>query len=318
MPLLGTRGAGSAKGFGFGASAAGPSSGQQAYTSPGTYTWVAPSGVTSVSAAVVGSGGNGAGGTAQTFICPCDGLLHYFSQGGGGGGGGALAYVNNISVTPGASYTVTVQPANSSKTTTTNTSFSTFVVAGSGLTANYCNAASRGEVVTGTGYAGGVSGSSNGRDSTTSYPAMSGAGGGGAGGYAAAGGTGGCFATSGQTKTGGGGGGGGGGNTGGRGGGGGGGAQVFGTLSPWCATTGTGGGATGVGGSSVYSNGGSGGTGTTGGVGGDGGNLGGGGGGGGVLAGGATGSGGAGGFGGVRIIWPGTTRQYPSTGTNSV
>jgi hypothetical protein len=36
------------------------------------------------------------------------------------------------------------------------------------------------------------------------------------------------------------------------------------------------------------------------------------------LAGGATGSGGAGGFGGVRIIWPGTTRQYPSTGTNSV
>lgn len=58
--------------------------GQVAYTTPGAYTWVAPAGVTSVSAMVVAGG---AGGT-------------YFN----GGGGGALVYINNAPVTPGASY----------------------------------------------------------------------------------------------------------------------------------------------------------------------------------------------------------------------
>ena len=56
--------------------------GQQAYTTAGTFTWVAPAGVTSVSAVVVGPGFTGAGG--------------------------ALAYTNNISVTAGSSYTVKV------------------------------------------------------------------------------------------------------------------------------------------------------------------------------------------------------------------
>jgi len=67
-----------------------PPTGQQAYTTPGTYTWVAPARVTSVSVVCVGAGG-GAG--------------TYF---GGGGGGGALAYKNNVSVIPGQSYTVVV------------------------------------------------------------------------------------------------------------------------------------------------------------------------------------------------------------------
>lgn len=65
--------------------------GQQAFTSQGTYSWTAPASVTSVSVVVVGGGGSGAK-----------------SHDAQGGGGGALAYKNNISVTPGTSYTVRV------------------------------------------------------------------------------------------------------------------------------------------------------------------------------------------------------------------
>jgi hypothetical protein len=67
--------------------------GQQQYTTPGTYSWIAPSGVTSVSVFAVGGGGGGG-------ICS--------SQGGGGGGGGGTAYMNNFSVTPGTAYAVIV------------------------------------------------------------------------------------------------------------------------------------------------------------------------------------------------------------------
>jgi hypothetical protein len=56
--------------------------GQQAFTTPGLFTWVAPSGVTSVSAVAVGGG---------TYV-----------------GGGALGYRNNITVVPGTSYSVRV------------------------------------------------------------------------------------------------------------------------------------------------------------------------------------------------------------------
>lgn len=55
--------------------------GQQAFTTAGTFSWVAPAGVTSVSVVAVG---------------------------GGGGSGGGLGYKNNISVTPGSSYAVVV------------------------------------------------------------------------------------------------------------------------------------------------------------------------------------------------------------------
>ena len=66
--------------------------GSQSYTTAGTYSWVAPSGVTAVSVVVVGGGGGGE------------------SSAGGynGGGGGGLRYGNNISVTPSSSYTVVV------------------------------------------------------------------------------------------------------------------------------------------------------------------------------------------------------------------
>ncbi len=55
--------------------------GQVLYTNPGNYTWICPGGHTSVSVVCVGAGG---------------------------GGGGALAWKNNISVTPGQAYAVVV------------------------------------------------------------------------------------------------------------------------------------------------------------------------------------------------------------------
>jgi len=64
--------------------------GQQAYTTAGSYTWVCPDGVTSVSVVCIGGGG----------------MSSNISNGGGGGGG--LDYVNDISVIPGSSYTVVV------------------------------------------------------------------------------------------------------------------------------------------------------------------------------------------------------------------
>lgn len=88
MPVLCTIGAASVRSFGRSSVSAPP--GQTAYTTPGTYSWVAPAGVTSVS--VVAVGGGGASENPPTT----------------GGGGGGLRYRNNISVTPGASYTVVV------------------------------------------------------------------------------------------------------------------------------------------------------------------------------------------------------------------
>ena len=68
----------------------------QTFTTAGTYSWVAPSGITSVAALVVGGGG----GVRQT--------VGSTSTPYGGGGGGGLAYKNAQSVTPGTSYTVVV------------------------------------------------------------------------------------------------------------------------------------------------------------------------------------------------------------------
>lgn len=66
--------------------------GEAVFTSVGNSSWVAPAGVSTVSVVAVGAGG----GSSQT------------SSGGGGGAGGALAWKNNISVTAGTSYTITV------------------------------------------------------------------------------------------------------------------------------------------------------------------------------------------------------------------
>ena len=65
-----------------------PPTGQQAYTTAGTFSWTAPAGVTSVSVVAIGAGGGG-----STY---------------GGGGGGGLGWKNNITVVPGNTYTVRV------------------------------------------------------------------------------------------------------------------------------------------------------------------------------------------------------------------
>lgn len=145
------------------------------YDVPGTYTFIAPAGVTSVSAICVGGGGGGSSNGS-----------------GGGGGGGALAYGNNISVTPLTSYTVNVGiggvggiangagPGNGGQS-----SFIT-VSANGGNPANYSVGGTGGTVGAGSGGAGGRGGDGS----------AAGGGGGGAGGYSGAGGIGGYGNTS--------------------------------------------------------------------------------------------------------------------------
>ena len=64
------------------------------YTTPGSYSWTCPAGVTSVCVVAIGGGGAGSNGNTA-------------GEGGAAGGGG-LGWKNNISVTPGQSYTVVV------------------------------------------------------------------------------------------------------------------------------------------------------------------------------------------------------------------
>jgi hypothetical protein len=259
------------------------------YTTPGTFTWVAPAGVTSVSAVVVGGGGPG--GAGDGAAC-----------GGSGGGGGALSYANNIAVTPGTGYTVVVGAGG----TTCAGGFSNFRCSARATGGNRGansggNGGTGGTVTIGTGGAGGAGGDRiGGRDT-------SGAGGGGAGGYTAAGGRGGNYTGSGRfvgvSSNGGGGGGGSPNNVSTNGGGGGGGVGIFGQGS-----NGTGGNICGQCG--IHGQGGSGGlptsTSCTSNAGGSYG-----GGGGGAYFSNTSRPSGAGGA--VRIVWPGNTRSFPST-----
>ena len=133
-----------------------------AYTTPGTYSWVAPTGVTSVAAVAIGGGRAGSNG----FYC-CGSPI-----GGGGGQGGSLSYRNSQSVTPGASYTVTVGAGGSGSSGAGggNSSFVSsavlFALGGNGTGSN-------------AGTFSSIGGSSYGNAST-----CNGGGGGGAGGYA--------------------------------------------------------------------------------------------------------------------------------------
>lgn len=72
-----------------------PPTGAGSYTTAGTYTFVVPTGVYSISAVLVGGG--------AAAIQPTTAQA---SSGGGGGGG--LRYINSLPVTPGESITVTV------------------------------------------------------------------------------------------------------------------------------------------------------------------------------------------------------------------
>jgi len=178
--------------------------GQCAFTTAGTYSWVAPAGITSVSAVVVGGGG----GVVQDLCAPF--------TGGAGGGGGELRYKNNsISVTPGCSYTVVVG-CRGQNTGSSGTS-SYFVGVGT-LKANGGAGISSFGTAGGAGGSGGVgTGGGNGGTGGNAFcTGCGGGGGGGAGGYAGAGGNGGNNGgNAGSAGAGGGGGGGGGGAVGG-------------------------------------------------------------------------------------------------------
>jgi hypothetical protein len=183
----------------------GGGSGSQYFQTAGTFSFVAPAGVTSVCVVCIGP------------------TLQWANNSYYGRGGGGLGWKNNIAVTPGSSYTVVVGDSN-----TGNDSYfiSTGTVKGGAAQ----------DPSTGGGYVGDGGGNGgNGGDNTGSG---SGAGGGGAGGYAGNGGRGGDRgANSGfNAATSSGGGGGGAGGTSGSFGAGGGGVSVYGI-----GTTGAGG-----------------------------------------------------------------------------
>lgn len=151
--------------------------GESVYTNPGTYTFVAPANITSVSVVCVGS--------TLTWA----NNLKY------GRGGGGLGYKNNIPVTPGSSYTVVVGTDNVDSyfinpttvkggSATGNSTGGTFVGDGGG------NGGDGGASVSGVGAGGGGAGGYNGNGGNggnsgtyngNAAAAGSGGGGGGAG-----------------------------------------------------------------------------------------------------------------------------------------
>jgi len=159
--------------------------GQQAYTTAGTFTWVAPAGVTSVSVVAVGAG---ARSSLPANCYPA------------GGGGGGLGYINNYSVIGGNSYTVIVGAGTSASggassfvntstvrggggTSSTSPTGGTFTGAGGGNGGNSL----WDTVCVGGGGAGGYAG--NGGGGRTQYEnGISGSGGGGGGGKSSGGG----------------------------------------------------------------------------------------------------------------------------------
>jgi len=270
-------------------SSTGPA-GQAAYTTPGTYTWTAPAGVTAVSVVAIGGGSSGKFGGA-TY----NGL---YSNAGGGGG---LGWRNCISVTPGVGYTVVVGaggvPSGQMYYGGIAGADSYFInattVKGGGAPAALngpVNSPGGRYVGDGGGYGG--TGGFEDADYQTS-------GGGGAGGYSGNGGYGGPNGVPGGAGEGGGGGGGSGGvtGTGGSPGAGGGGTGIFGQGSN--GTRGYNAGAGGGGGSGGTAGGGAGDTNRNGGL----------------YGGGGASQTHAGGDGAVRIIWGGG-RSFPNNAAN--
>jgi hypothetical protein len=275
--------------------------GQQAFITEGCYTWVAPTGVTSVSVVTVGA----SRGDAST---------------GYGTAGAGLGYKNNYSVTPGSSYNVKVGTPNSNTTNMTSYFVSDAVVAGRGPTIYIAS-----RYLCGGTYVGDGGGNGGNAYTGCAFNAAS-ASGGGAGGYSGNGGS-----SKGNGDTGNSGAGGGGGAAGSfrtqyNGGGGGGGVGILGQGSNGAGGVPTVGGA---GQTSTSSGGGGGSGGQAGGsasvtldCGGGasppfsgsakGGDYGGGGGRNNCGFGGITLGGGKG---AVRIIWPGCARTFPSTRT---
>lgn len=291
--------------------------GQAAFTTPGTFEWVCPNDVFTVSVVCVGGGGGGDAG---------DDLIGV----GGGGGGGALAYRNNIEVVAGQTYTIIVGSGGLAQITvngtttqesisgTASSAFSCVAGGGAngtrstggGIGIGIGTASASGGTVSGVyngGYAGGTGGTVD-----TSSVGFRVPGGGGAAGYSGIGGEGARGARApGTSPTASGLGG-----SSGLGGGGGGGGSGFSNETIRTNTAGNGGGV-GILGQGPSGAGGSGGSLTIAAT--DGGNG----------SSGSFGAGGSGGIGGdnrqgrngvpgaVRIIWPGNLRSFPTTITQN-
>lgn len=111
MPLTNTLAVASARGFGFGTEDA---FAEQAFTNSGTYTFIVPTGVTSISMVAIGGGGGGGRPARYTDSADPNSIVAYSPVPGSltanfySGAGGGLAYKNNISVTPGQVLTVVV------------------------------------------------------------------------------------------------------------------------------------------------------------------------------------------------------------------
>lgn len=94
MPLPTTFAGVSARGEGgFNPAVSAPVKGSHIYYTPGTYTWVCPAGITSVSAVAVGGGGGG--GAASTGSFPGGNSTFTFNSGVTYGGGGGYNVQNN-------------------------------------------------------------------------------------------------------------------------------------------------------------------------------------------------------------------------------
>lgn len=91
----------------------------RSFLTPGTTSWTAPTGVTSVEVLVVAGGGGGGTGTNGG------------TQGGGGGAGG-LIYNSSFAVTPSSSYTVTVGAGGSANNPGGNSVFASLTATGGG------------------------------------------------------------------------------------------------------------------------------------------------------------------------------------------
>lgn len=264
---------------------------ESTFVNAGSFSWIVPEEVNSVSVVCVGGGGPGSWQSPSV------------NGPNRGGGGGALSYVNQISVTPGETLNIVVGARGLSSGTAgvagTNGGFSS-VARSNGTILCKANGGTRGSTVGGAGgtVAVGTGGAGGGGGTNSAYGF--GTGGGGAGGYAGNGGKGGGGSTNASAPGNGVGGGGGGGcgyttnagTTGGAAGSSGGGVGIYGQ------------GANGAGGINVINKyppnvgqPGSGGSGVTYGAGG----------------GGAYSSNTGGGA--VRIIWPGNYRYFPTTRT---
>jgi len=218
MPITNTLATLSARGFGYGTDKL---FNEQVFANAGTFSFVVPTGVTKLTMVAVGGGGaagqpgsyTGAVPTYPVWTTPPGSASGTYYA----GGGGALAYANEVAVTPGQVLTVRVGSAGFITTAGDDSYVETsgavkIVHAGGGKSSDL---GTGGAVLVGTGGAGGAGGNWSPIEDLNynTFAGWRGAGGGGAGGYSGSGGAGGNGSAVGASGSGGAAGGGGGGGT---------------------------------------------------------------------------------------------------------